>query len=213
MPESYGEISPALSSNNGGYYDDTIAEESVYSDEADESRLVRSASLGKRGKPNLVLTKSVERSESGAVPKLARGESFQSGTGYVESTSDSDKSSKGAVGGLAPTADTMLNAVQAASATDPSSIRNATPSPRPFRMSGFRRPQRLDIDAVRDAEARGSLTSLPDLIRRATRLASMIDKGRRPTSQFNELDFPEAMFARNRNRDTCKCPCSCCCTL
>ncbi|KAK7754647.1 hypothetical protein SLS62_003431 [Diatrype stigma] len=69
-------------------------------------------------------------------------------------------------------------------------------------MSGFRRPPRLDIDAVRDAEARGSLTSLPDLIRRATRLASMIDKGRRPTSQFNELDFPEAMYARNRNRDT-----------
>lgn len=43
---------------------------------------------------------------------------------------------------------------------------------------GSRRPTRLDVDAVRDAEARGSLTSLPDLIRRATRLASNLDRGK-----------------------------------
>lgn len=45
-------------------------------------------------------------------------------------------------------------------------------------MSGRRRPPRLDVDAVRDAEARGSLSSLPELIRRATRLASNLDRGR-----------------------------------
>ncbi|KAI7082178.1 hypothetical protein KC356_g8569 [Hortaea werneckii] len=44
--------------------------------------------------------------------------------------------------------------------------------------AGRRRPPRLDVDAVRDAEARGSLTSLPDLIQRATRLASNLDRGR-----------------------------------
>lgn len=43
---------------------------------------------------------------------------------------------------------------------------------------GKRRPARLDVDAVRDAEARGSLTSLPDLIRRATKLASNLDRGK-----------------------------------
>ncbi|KAH7057132.1 hypothetical protein B0J12DRAFT_653508 [Macrophomina phaseolina] len=43
---------------------------------------------------------------------------------------------------------------------------------------GSRRPPRLNVDAVRDAEARGSLTSLPDLIRRATRLASNLDRGK-----------------------------------
>ncbi|KAK4983936.1 hypothetical protein LTR66_008665, partial [Elasticomyces elasticus] len=42
---------------------------------------------------------------------------------------------------------------------------------------GAKRPARLDVDAVRDAEARGSLTSLPDLIKRATRLASNLDRG------------------------------------
>ncbi|GME36650.1 Epidermal growth factor-like type 3 [Neofusicoccum parvum] len=43
---------------------------------------------------------------------------------------------------------------------------------------GARRPPRLNVNAVRDAEARGSLTSLPDLIRRATRLASNLDRGK-----------------------------------
>ncbi|KAK1082322.1 hypothetical protein LTR48_007040, partial [Friedmanniomyces endolithicus] len=44
--------------------------------------------------------------------------------------------------------------------------------------AGRRRPPRLNVDAVRDAEARGSLTSLPDLIMRATRLASNLDRGK-----------------------------------
>lgn len=43
---------------------------------------------------------------------------------------------------------------------------------------GARRPPRLDINAVRDAEARGSLSSLSDLIRRATKLASNLDRGK-----------------------------------
>lgn len=44
--------------------------------------------------------------------------------------------------------------------------------------AGMRRPPRLDVDAIRDEEARGSLTSLSDLIKRATRLASNLDRGR-----------------------------------
>lgn len=52
---------------------------------------------------------------------------------------------------------------------------------------GARRPPRLNVDAVRDAEARGSLTSLPDLIRRATRLASNLDRGR--TASRLGMDF------------------------
>ncbi|KAF2146257.1 uncharacterized protein K452DRAFT_294837 [Aplosporella prunicola CBS 121167] len=43
---------------------------------------------------------------------------------------------------------------------------------------GSRRPPRLNINSVRDAEARGSLTSLPDLIKRATRLATNLDRGK-----------------------------------
>lgn len=59
------------------------------------------------------------------------------------------------------------------------------------RHSAIRRPPKLNLNAVRDAEARGSLTSLPDLIRRATKLASMMNEGKRPASRLNNLnDFP-----------------------
>ncbi|QIW99304.1 hypothetical protein AMS68_004822 [Peltaster fructicola] len=51
------------------------------------------------------------------------------------------------------------------------------PTPSAFR-SGKKRPPRLDMSAVAEAEQRGSLTSLPDLIKRATRLASNLDRGK-----------------------------------
>ncbi|RMZ83850.1 hypothetical protein DV737_g1412, partial [Chaetothyriales sp. CBS 132003] len=50
-----------------------------------------------------------------------------------------------------------------------------------------RRPARLNIDAVRDREARGSMTSLTDLIKRATRLAANLDKGK-TASRLGMLD-------------------------
>lgn len=50
------------------------------------------------------------------------------------------------------------------------------------------RPLRLDIAAVREAEARGSMTSLSDLIRRATRLASNLDRGK-TASRLGYLDM------------------------
>jgi hypothetical protein len=51
------------------------------------------------------------------------------------------------------------------------------------RLPGLRRPPKLNLDAVREAEARGSLTSLPELIKRATRLAAVLEKGR-PESKW-----------------------------
>lgn len=56
------------------------------------------------------------------------------------------------------------------------------------KMSSLKRPPRLDIAAVREAEARGSLTSLSDLIRRATRLASNLDRGK-TASRLGHLDM------------------------
>jgi hypothetical protein len=44
--------------------------------------------------------------------------------------------------------------------------------------TGRRKPARLDVDKIRDEEARGSLSSLSDLIKRATKLASNLDRGR-----------------------------------
>ncbi|KAI5925722.1 hypothetical protein F4810DRAFT_28419 [Camillea tinctor] len=203
IPESFGTISPGNSPNDV-YFDDTIAEESMSDADADESRLVRSASIGKRGKPSLVTTKSSERSDQMLRPEPLpiQGGPFQEGTGYVENSSSEGVPSTKDGAPVGVTAANMLNAFNGASATDPSTMRKATPSPRPFRLSGLRRPPRLDIDAVKAAEARGSLTSLPDLIRRATRLATMIDRGRRPASRFDDLDFPEELYARDIEKNT-----------
>lgn len=202
IPESFGSLSPGYSPHAPSV-DDTIAEESVVSDDADESRLVRNASIGKRGRPALVNTGSSERSDSTLRPgpKPIQGGPFRDGTGYIEASSSSSGNGSREAVGAALTADSMLNVFESASATDPSSIRKAAPSPRPYRLSAIRRPPRLDIDAVRAAEARGSLTSLPDLIRRATRLASLMERGRRPASRFDDLDFPEDVYGGDPEKE------------
>ena len=64
-----------------------------------------------------------------------------------------------------------------ASETEEKTLPKAAPTMSDKRP-GARRPPRLDMDAVRDAETRGSLSSLSDLIRRATKLASNLDRGR-----------------------------------
>ncbi|KAI5867625.1 hypothetical protein GGS23DRAFT_186766 [Durotheca rogersii] len=207
IPESFGSLSPGFSIGAADG-DDAIAEESVSSDDADERSLVRSASIGKRGKPSLVTTGSFEKRNSTLrpEPKPVQSGPFQGGTGYLDASSSSSENASREVVGNALTADRMLNAFQGASATDPSSLRapavspSPVPSPRPARFSAIRRPPRLDMDAVRAAEARGSLTSLPDLIRRATRLAAMMDRGRRPASHFDDLDFPE-YYSRDPEKD------------
>ncbi|KAK8005251.1 hypothetical protein PG990_011288 [Apiospora arundinis] len=214
IPESFGTISPGLSPD-GAYFDDAIAEESVYSDDdADERGLVRSASIGRKGKPSLVTTRSAESRDAMPIvlplPSRPKPKPFQSqdpfeeGTGYIEASSSSGgpsgaPSTTAATAGTGVAAQSMLGAADATNATDTSGLRSIPVSPRPDRFSAIRRPPRLDLNAVRDAEARGSLTSLPDLIRRATRLASMIEKGRRPASQFNVLDFPPDIYPRDYN--------------
>lgn len=63
--------------------------------------------------------------------------------------------------------------------------------PRPAmsdRIPSSRRPPRLNIEAVREAESRGSTTSLAELIRRATKLASNLDRGK-TASRLGMLDM------------------------
>lgn len=103
-----------------------------------------------------------------------------------------------------PRAQEMLAAYSGASSLQPGAPPPArTPSPGYSRLSAIRRPPRLDIEAVRTAEQRGSLTSLPDLIRRATRLAAMMDRGKRPASNLNDLnDFPFARDEKKRETES-----------
>ncbi|KAL1837069.1 hypothetical protein VTJ49DRAFT_4321 [Mycothermus thermophilus] len=192
IPDNWGAQSPGPSPDFPE--NDMIPEESVYGDEdIEESRLVRNASVGKRAKPTLVAASSGRPGDSDP-----RQGPFQGGTGYVDGSS-SDSQTPGPPLATSVTPDTMLNAYYSSSSSEDPSIpgqRTATPPTAPAptrnsrRISILRRPPRLDMDAVRAAEARGSLTSLPDLIRRATRLAASLEKGRRPASQFQEDDFP-----------------------
>lgn len=66
-------------------------------------------------------------------------------------------------------------------ATTPTSVK--IPAATAGSHPGRKVPPRLNLDAVREAEARGSLTSLPDLIRRATKLAAVLETGR-PDSRW-----------------------------
>ncbi|ROT34683.1 hypothetical protein SODALDRAFT_82915 [Sodiomyces alkalinus F11] len=219
MPESWGLGSPEPSPmhRTAPHGEEPIAEEdSVYSpsqgdDDGDESRLMRSASIGKRGKPALIMnrgpageqgTKGTQSGPSSIRPDPTPGQGrrgpFHSGTDYTGPSSSSSDNvpavKKHAGAAVPPTADAMLGAyVAATSAPDPVEMRKTTQSPRPFsRLSAMRRPPKLtlDMDSVRAMEARGSMTSLPDLIKRATRLAAMMDRGKRPGSRLDDLsDF------------------------
>lgn len=232
MPENWGPPSPIDSPRYAEvYYDETLTEPdepspaSVHSmhfgDEGDESRLVRNASVGRRGKAALVTTQTptaardASRSSNssperpGAAPMQASP--FYDGTGLVETSTNSSNTvptvSTGRTPPIpsAPSAEDVMIAFDAASAMDPRASRRMSEMPtqaeseqrfsRGFsRLSAIRRPPRLDIDAVRNAETRGSLTSLPDLIRRATRLAASLDRGRRPASRFDLDDFPTEFY-------------------
>ncbi|CAK7232628.1 hypothetical protein SBRCBS47491_008337, partial [Sporothrix bragantina] len=201
------------SSNASGYDDEDGSRSGVGSTDgdrdADEKHLVRSASIGKRGKAALVTTPGARGD--------ARGP-FGEGTAYFDASSSSSAitaQTNKATAGSSLTADSILDAYDAATATDPSnpnrrlSVSPQPPFPnvgfnnadfgpeRPYnRLSAIRRPPRLDIEAVRKAEARGSLTSLPDLIRRATRLAASLDRGKRPASRLDELNMSPGMDGR-----------------
>lgn len=225
MPDSWGTPTPVQSPlYMEAFYDDTILEEGSSSeahsmhDDGDESRLVRSASIGRRAKAELVTTGTQEVTGMGEGDEqrpsatTLQPSPFPGGTGYMDasssssSTIQSSNTPKVSHAEATSTADSILTAYDAASATDPRASKEtsitsqplpvAAQQPRGFsRLSAIRRPPRLDIDAVREAEARGSMTSLPDLIRRATRLAASLDRGKRPASRANDLDdFPPEFY-------------------
>ena len=84
-----------------------------------------------------------------------------------------------------PRVEEILGGLQKGGAIDSTTT---VPLLQPSTGPGQRRPPRLDIDAVKAAEQRGSLTSLSDLIRRATKVAANLDKGR-TASRLGMLDM------------------------
>lgn len=227
MPESWGTPSPAMSRYAEVFYDETVSENdeppspslqsTMYDEEGDESRLVRSASIGRRGKAALVTTtltptQQVSPQRPVAAP-VQPSDTFSGGTGYLlETPTNSTIAARTRISSstLAPGSEEMIFALDTSTmrnlgnrrASEPASIAESEArNSRGFsRLSAVRRPPRLDMDAVRQAEGRGSMTSLPDLIRRATRLAASLDRGRRPASRFDLDDFPPELPGANNSK-------------
>ncbi|KAK7537224.1 uncharacterized protein J3D65DRAFT_371793 [Phyllosticta citribraziliensis] len=127
-----------------------------------------------------------------AVSKKPSGGELRGGTGLMPpspstSSSNSNSGSKSPLSKemldddldspIDPRVDEILGGLEKGGALSGFGKESRAPSKLSDRV-GTRRPPKLNVDAVQEAESRGSLTSLPDLIRRATKLASNLDRGK-----------------------------------
>lgn len=216
MPRMWGPGPPQAASptHSDVLYEDSLTEKSRDSlgDEfGDESNLVRSASIGKKGRAALVENKPstiVVPPPLRPNPTLAQ-KAFDSGAGYVEETTSSSditaqlkksivtsKETRATQQFFVP--DVMLAAQAETSSWEEIPMTRQSPSPQRIQSEMLFLPPKFDADSVRSAEARGSITSLPDLIKRATRLASMIERGKRPASRFDNLSD---LFEKSDSQD------------
>ncbi|KAI4703203.1 hypothetical protein J4E81_002080 [Alternaria sp. BMP 2799] len=171
--------------------------------------LLRQASLGRRTKPSLMTIKSVDSfgNKKGG-PEGKKPDGSRLGAGAMGIGAATLAARDGSPSGISrhplsrsvsmDSMDTIEDfKSKAGNVGTASPLQQELRHPGMSERAGMRRPARLDMDAVRDAEARGSLTSLPDLIRRATRLAANLDRGR--TASRLGLDFWET-GAPDRNQ-------------
>ncbi len=192
MPENWNSAAENNRNKNAEtFYEESMTDvspESVDGDFGDESRLVQPVEL-----------------DSAAISVLGPNQQRPADVNRLQGMGASDKRTSWNVLGTArrmseqpsrmvegqPGQDDIIHAYAAASSGTPTDFRmGQSASANNTRNSAMKRGLRIDMDAVREAESRGSLTSLPDLIRRATKLAAMIDKGKRPTSRMDNLsDF------------------------
>ncbi|KAI5846003.1 hypothetical protein BZA05DRAFT_342088 [Tricharina praecox] len=176
-----------------------------------EPSLVRQASLGKRHKPTMTEIRSPERSRSraGTTSAAVIASAAGSATRKNSPPQTTMSSGSGAVPKVSPPASitTPSPLSQPPLAADSEYFPGSQPGPSSSRVPGRRVPPRLNMDAVRDAEARGSLTSLPDLIRRATKLAAVLETGRPGSTAWGGRGSffgfnTESSTNRSRDRET-----------
>lgn len=201
MPSSWAS-GPAESEILGAYLDVSDSDENdQHGENGDSATLVRNASVGKRGKPTM---RTISKQNTTSVASVAE----KPRSNPKEESNQENATALGTAGvgvAVSPEPNAPVSARKTSTSTmsnesciDPEKPRfarlddtayndalqkeiEALPKAAPAmsdKRPGARRPPRLDMTAVRDAEARGSLSSLSDLIRRATKLASNLDRGR-----------------------------------
>ncbi|PFH58467.1 hypothetical protein XA68_13625 [Ophiocordyceps unilateralis] len=199
IPETWGTGSALPSpGESSDFFDDSVSDksrDSTLEDFGDESKLFFEESP--ESKDHALPAPS--KPPSGPMPpppaSLVPGGPFRNGTGYIETPTTSFINPPSVVSqasipeGNSLTPDAILQAYAAASLSEPQPAANGPLSSNRF---SYLRSQRPD---TRTTDERGSMTSLPDLIRRATTLASMIDKGTRPGSRVGDPNMFAAAAA------------------
>ncbi|CAG8905308.1 unnamed protein product [Penicillium egyptiacum] len=224
VPSSWGS-GPAESEILGAYLDmDSDDGQRSPGLQEDDTRLVRSASIGKRGKPTM---RTILKSNPGSVidmPAFAQEEPSKGtevrpiGIGAAasqvphipsqlrKSSTTASSESLNVVDPEKPPFPTQYDSPSDTRLEKELEAFGQLPHAAPTmsdKRPGGRKPPALNMHALRDAEARGSLSSLSDLIRRATKLATNLDHGR-TASRANlaggdEVGFRNAMGHRPRN--------------
>lgn len=214
IPSSWGS-GPAESEILGAYLDmDSDDGQRSPGLQEDDTSLVRSASIGKRGKPTMrtilrsnpvsVVDMPAPTEEESAKGKAVRPVVMGAAASQMphtpsqlrqSSTTASSESLKG-VDPEKPPFSTQHDSPSDARLKKELEAFGGLPHAAPTmsdKRPGGRKPPALNMHALRDAEARGSLSSLSDLIKRATKLASNLDHGR-TASRANLAGGDEAGF-------------------
>ncbi|KAL8730571.1 MAG: hypothetical protein Q9181_004620 [Wetmoreana brouardii] len=196
----------------------TDGRDSRAGDHDESTNLVRKVSIGKPGKPALKTVKDHEGATD-EHPRTGQGVQFGPGAGLPTFLApSSNSSSPGATPGekeietghslsgtasptspVDPRVAKILGHLEKGGALSTASTTPMTSTAPSMSEKGGRRPARLKLDAVKELAPRGSATSLPELIRRATRLASNLDRGR-TASSIGMLELMEKEKSRHPSR-------------
>ncbi|KAL8972501.1 MAG: hypothetical protein Q9183_000512 [Haloplaca sp. 2 TL-2023] len=187
-------------------------------DHDESTNLVRKVSIGKPGKPAL---KSLKDSDGGSDENSKAGQGVQFGPGAGLPTflaPSSNNTSPAATlgdkeielgyslsGAASPTSPVdprvakILGGLEKGGALSTAGTTPRASTAGSMSDKGGKRPPRLKLDAVKESEPRGSATSLPELIRRATRLASNLDRGK-TASRIGMLEMLEKEKEKEKSK-------------
>ncbi|KAL8944255.1 MAG: hypothetical protein Q9216_000550 [Gyalolechia sp. 2 TL-2023] len=190
-------------------------------DHDESTGLVRKVSIGKPGKPAL---KSV-RGEGATDEHPRSGQEVQFGPGaglptflapssntnspegtpgeksvdYKESAGNSRSGTASPTPAIDPRVAKILGGLEKGGALSTAATTPMTSTTPSMSDRGGKRPARLKLAGVQETEPRGSATSLPELIRRATRLASNLDRGK-TASRIGMLEMLEKEKSKHPSR-------------
>lgn len=154
----------------------------------DSLTILRQASIGKRGKPALRTVSKPQEQQP-----LKDDKSSDSSLGYSTVNGLQPRASLDSTSTDTDSIDLEKERIEIENEQKARSIGIGFGLGRPgagmsSRKPNSHRPPELDLNKTRSAEAHGSLTSLPDLIRRATKVASNLEHGR-TASRLGILDM------------------------